>query len=271
MIEQNFSLYMDLEELAEKTGPKGYDKKWVQSLYSEVKKTPDYTIHRKEMLDRLEEISKCDKAISIAISNLFEEQPYLITRYDNKYDRSHLEEDEKPECELPITIDNRQYLVRIQTPLDLHLKYVNMELTRQVSPQQILELKNNEMVEKKMPFNMEISELENGRKKTVLAFNEKKIDESHPLIKKLDDLMIMDNELLANAVENNPAFKSYLQKREMITHILTRTENDSFLQPATQESVKVFQEIITQEKIYGMKIENQMSFTKKNMPNLGNN
>lgn len=260
--------YYDLSEWKMRTGKDSLDAVWLKSLESEIKKMPPTTIHKDEMLSRVKELRSNEKIANQAIKDFYQTHPHLEARYDHDFERVYLHREELIEFKVPINLANKQYMISALSSIELEKREYD-----ELNTIQRLSTITKELQSGKLFYQLELEEKEipTNTKRIIGVFSNKApFNETHKeafLIHNLNDLVETDLEVMDDFLSKNPAFNFYKKQRDIIPQILTRCENNNLMEPVTNEAVKIFQNIITQEKIYGMKVSSKMPIAIKNKLN----
>lgn len=242
-----------IDECQMRTNPKdGMDYVWVNSLAEQVQDLPDNAPHKKEMTTRLSELQSSINKTYKKCNDFFNAHPYMIARYadiefgdvaeffeDSGLIKMRANYDFGPtRCSLNVIVDKRIEDLNFE---DLTVSQRVKKLQELFATEQFEYTLEAKITRNNLPLkNIKVSHIKEANTEDADFLNE------------IEVINQTDLEITSQFLFNTKAILNYQDQRKIITDILTRTKKDNLFKPATQESVIVFQQLMSQEKILGI-------------------
>lgn len=243
LLHENMLLSSEIKDFYERTGINSFERVWVKELIEEINKSN--ALNKNKIYEDVKNLELAQKTSQISFKDFFDTFPYLNTRY-NYLDDDNLLENGFIYSQIELSFLKMNYVLKYKVEDSIEIKGCQNSAQRLFEKQKMFNLGAINYELNIFHGNSVYYLLEKINNKSFLK------EKTNLFLSNFEFLLENDHILLCNFLENNPAIKEYAKMREIIPKILTRCKVDSLIKPASQESVKVYDTLITQQKIYNI-------------------
>lgn len=252
---ENMSISSEIQDYFERTKLNSLENSWIKSF---TKKLYSHSsIHSSRMIDEMEQLYLNQQALQLSIKDFYESFPELLERY-SYLDDSNILEDGYVYSQVSFNLFKKEYLLKYRVS-DI-FDSLNIENSKESIKKKDSLLKTKEAL-----CNLDVYQVgEVIYQLCKLKCNVVPSQQIMHLIQNIEYILELDNLSLSNFLETNPAIKYYLQSRQIIPQIFTRCKKDSLLAPITQESIQVYERLLTQKHIYHLQPDIKLNKFRQN-------
>lgn len=244
LLHENMLLCSEIQDFYERTGINSFERVWIKELIEEINKSN--ALNKNKIYEDVKNLELVQKTSQISFNDFFDSFPHLNTRY-NYLDDDNLLENGFIYSQIEVSFLKMNYVLKYKVEDFIEVKGCQNSAQRLLEKEKIFNLGAIEYDLSIFHGNDAVySLLEKINNKSFLTEN------TNLFLSNFEFLLENDHMLLSNFLENNPAIKEYAKMREIIPKILTRCKVDSLTKPASQESVQVYDTLITQKRIYNI-------------------
>lgn len=246
LMHENMNLSSKVEDYLERTNKNSTEKKWTRDFLKRIESYP--CSHNSDMLKEINELILDQNAVQLTIKEFYNNFPELIKRY-SYLDVDNILEDGYIYSQVAFNLFNKDYLFKYKVSDQFDFLKIKSNKER-------LEKKDSLLSAKVLDYKLEVYKLGDNIYK---IFDSDDLSNYSPklssFLQNIEYILELDNLSLSNFLEKNPAVKHYSESRHIIPQILTRCRRDSLILPVTDESVNVYETLLTQKKIYKIKTD----------------